>query len=364
MPTIYGAEGWDQYANAGPVQAGIGYGAVSGGLNPSTISTSNDNFGRPGYTTAGILLPWHIDIGSNISEIYGAWWSNHNVNNADNLEQFLEFQDTETFDAGFMFCIKSFGGNGSVEILKTNATAGSYTGLVEHVTTVRGSAGTHLYHSVNGPEWSHWEVYFKLHASTGEIRVWQNGQTVWHRAGFDTRGFAGATTFNRIHFAMGGSIPSTPVADMIFSDTRVGRHEIRPLRPNAAGSNSAWTAVGTGSANYDRVDEGNAPDDTTTYVHTATAANIDSYNCETYTLGSTEEIIAVGVNARVRANRANTLKARLRISDGTTVVNSADFVPPQGNWRHKKEYYTLAPDGGAWDQTDLNNLQIGIESRA
>lgn len=144
------------------------------------------------------------------------------------------------------------------------------------------------------------------------------------------------------------------------TDTAVPSKRFLLALPDAAGADSAWTAVGD-TPNFECVDE-TPPDEDTTYVKALSASLKDTYNLGAITLPTDHVIRAVIPFAIARKNDADTPSTlKLHSYDGSTYQSSAAKTLPivySLLW----ERQPLQPDGSAWNETDTNAMQFGIES--
>jgi hypothetical protein len=109
--------------------------------------------------------------------------------------------------------------------------------------------------------------------------------------------------------------------DLVIVDTTVagsepitytGKVTVATLWPSADGALSQFTGVGTGAANYDRVDETPGKDDDTSYVQSSTVGNRDLYDFDNIPGGyaGLSTILAVQTSAAVRKAQPGTKELR------------------------------------------------------
>ena len=141
------------------------------------------------------------------------------------------------------------------------------------------------------------------------------------------------------------------------------------LRPNAAGTTTQLSAQGTGSANWDRVDEQTA-DGTTTYVrgNSDNAFQVDTYNIPDQTLSGTITNVVVWVNVRTDDAGDSGLSAYsvIRLGSGTWKTGTQHNSLTE-TWTLFSDSYATKPTelgGGAWTWANINSIEIGVGLRS
>ena len=142
--------------------------------------------------------------------------------------------------------------------------------------------------------------------------------------------------------------------------------------PDGAGSSSQWTPdAGT---NYARVNEATAPDDDTTYVETATGAQLDLYTFGNIVAGTTpgypfwgpSEFTAVLMQSFYRiVNDGEATEASYDhvVFDGASSSTDGPFTDADDfDWHFAESIFLLQPDGTAWNLADFNAWTHGIET--
>jgi hypothetical protein len=217
----------------------------------------------------------------------------------------------------------------------------------------------------------HFGFQFKLHATTGIFKVFEDGLTMVDYAG-DTIGATGATGINKILIGTTAAAQKlTASIDDFYIDNTAGESVFGPvpdlrfafLLPNGNGSFSQFIGSdGDSTDNYLLVDE-RPHDGDTTYVKAVAANTKDLYQMNDITLepGWTINAVIPCTIAR-KVNAADDTKIRLAMRSGV--------VDWQSSERDLLPYYTLLferletdPDGVApWDETSVNGMEIGIVS--
>jgi hypothetical protein len=146
----------------------------------------------------------------------------------------------------------------------------------------------------------------------------------------------------------------------IFRVWQVGAPTSVNLLPDGAGLTTTLTPV-PAVANYLNVDDPvGVPDDVATKVYGNLAGNTDSYNIQNAVLPTASNITSVQVFARGMCETINCSFQPFLYLGGNYTLGTIR-VTAVGTWTSYTE--TLArPGGGAWTSTDINNLQVGVNS--
>jgi len=126
------------------------------------------------------------------------------------------------------------------------------------------------------------------------------------------------------------------------------------LRPNDNGSSDDWN---TGSTyNWQAVDDISADGDDS-FIRTDSDGDWDSYNIQDFTAEYTIE--KVTIYAELKGDNSETCK--ITIYDGTSTEKSSDFTPATSYDTYSNEWTTNPFTSLAWTETDINELEIGLE---
>lgn len=188
-----------------------------------------------------------------------------------------------------------------------------------------------------------------------------------------------------------GSIFASQTFDLYFDDVAVndgsgsaqtswpGDGKIIHLKPNAAGDSNTWLKSDGGAgdnSNYQDVDEV-TPDDATTYLkRTTTTIKVDDYNCGASGIGASDtvNVVSVGVRGKATSNTASNdrnILLRIKKTASGTVQKSGNIDYSTTAWETHGDptpkVYQLTtyadPDAGAWTQSTLDTMQIGMETQ-
>ena len=143
------------------------------------------------------------------------------------------------------------------------------------------------------------------------------------------------------------------------ADFPLGLIEIELLKPNGAGTNSAWTA--SAGDNYACVDE-TVPNMNTDYVESTASGQTDTYAFGNLT-GSVSAVKSVMVNvyAQNDASRSKSYKAVALSSSSTT--EGATVTPPSQYRISQTEIVNDPNTGSAWAEAAVNAAEFGVDSQ-
>jgi hypothetical protein len=208
--------------------------------------------------------------------------------------------------------------------------------------------------------WYYVEFKFTIHNTAGAYELRVNGQTLLNRSGIDTYD-AGTVGVDEMRFDYQGSGSyAVDIDDLYISSDFLGDSRVDAIHPDGDGTTNDWTPQGAGS-NYVEVDDGDTPDDDTTYVETSTTTDLDLY---TYgNLSALGTIHAVQMNVTCRETDANdfNIEQVVRLS-GSNYDETPIAIAGQ-------TYETLArvmdedPNTtSAWTLTAINGAEFGYEA--
>jgi len=123
------------------------------------------------------------------------------------------------------------------------------------------------------------------------------------------------------------------------------------------GTSTAWAPVGD-TPNWKCVDDVD-PDDNTTYVESNTLNQKDYYALENVTVSGTIHAVAATIRGTKTAN--GTRAVRLFIKSGSETNGRTLYLPLDGYKTDFHSVFETKPAGGAWDQSALDALEVGIE---
>lgn len=235
--------------------------------------------------------------------------------------------------------------------------------------TIRRGLSTTLA-TYNIPNWSSntW-YYFEMGAViddvNGSVQFIVNGQTVISASNLDTRngalpyvdevGFEGPNLVTRIYYMtdwyVTDTLGSNPTTNGFLGDIR-----IFSTIPSSSGDTLNFIPL-TGT-NVQMVDDGNSPDDNTTFVSASLSGSLDLYNTFQYT-GSATQIYGVGVKALARKTDAGSRNIQLTIKSGSNIQRSVTQSVLDSYRYHTAVFETNPNTGGTWALPDANGTQVG-----
>ncbi len=210
--------------------------------------------------------------------------------------------------------------------------------------------------------WHYIEIHGKISSAAGIAEVKVDGiVTFLSLSAANTQASANAN-FGQIALG-GGSSAEYWYDDFYFLDAAgtpaggyVGDSIVSYKKPNAAGSNAAWTP--SAGSNYQNVDEV-PPDDDTTYNESSTAGALDSFNHDGLATSVTN-IIGCMMRARVR-NTSGAPVIHLAMKSGATLGESADIAVPAAYADVTAPFPTDPNTAAAWTVAGLNAAEIGYK---
>lgn len=127
----------------------------------------------------------------------------------------------------------------------------------------------------------------------------------------------------------------------------------------ADGGTGRWTTYGTGSSAWNRLQNGTFDSG----VRESTVNDTCNFDFGTFTLPAGAVVSQVVFNVYACLTSGTSATMRVDVSDGTSVSNgtaTALSAPEVSECDVAAivETKSLAPDGGAWDQTDIDNLRV------
>ena len=204
------------------------------------------------------------------------------------------------------------------------------------------------------------ETHLKLADSGGRFEVKIDGVQYIDFTG-DTK--VGADTqFNKIRLGYGPHVswPSYAYYDNLITDDAnwIGDTRIQAVVPTGAGITTDWTpSIG---ANWECVDE--TPANDADYVSVNAVDEVDTYATGNL-VGTIENVKCVQVQARVKTDGAPTpTNLKLAVRSGGTDYLSGDNLVPAAEKSFSHLWEDNPADAAAWEEADVNAMEIGIKS--
>lgn len=206
------------------------------------------------------------------------------------------------------------------------------------------------------------EVHFKVADTGGRVEVKVDGISDIDFTG-DTKPDAN-TQFNKIRLGYAGSAFTYTYAyfdNFIMDDAAwIGNTNIQAVVPTGAGTTTGWTpSAGT---NYECVDE--KPPSDADYVSINAVDTTDTYAAGNM-VGTIGNVKCVQVQSRALVDGSPTpTNLKLVVRSGATDYLSGDKAVPVAAKSLSHLWETNPADSAAWEEADVNAMEIGVKSAA
>ena len=206
------------------------------------------------------------------------------------------------------------------------------------------------------------EVYIKIHDSAGEVTVKVDGVQDINITG-DTK-VGVDTQFDEVLLGYYGSANSHSCAyfdNFIMDDVAwIGDTKIQAVVPTGAGNSAQWDF--SAGANWQCVDE--KPPNDADYVSTNVNDETDSYAAGNM-VGSIGSVKCVQVQSRTKTEGAPTpTNLKLVVRSGGADYLSGDKAISAAEKGLHYLWEDNPADSLAWEENDVNNMEIGVKSAA
>jgi len=215
--------------------------------------------------------------------------------------------------------------------------------------------------------WRYIEVKVTIDNSAGVVIIRSDGNVVLNLSGVDTQYSANAQINRLFHRHAFYNNVAGYWDDFYILDTTgdaphndfLGDVRVDVLRPNGAGTYTDFTP--SAGSNYQNVDEAPGPDDNTTYNQGSSVADQD-----TYALGglpSPAGTIIYGSKSQitVRKTDAGSRECKILTRVGTTDDLGDAIVLSDSFTTHTKIFEDNPDDGAAFEDADINGMEVGVE---
>lgn len=217
--------------------------------------------------------------------------------------------------------------------------------------------------------WGYYEFGTVIHPSNGSVEFKYNGQTIISQSGLITQtgsnsvanntGFQSVSTnpspysLRVTDWYVTNNVGSNPNTNGFLGDIR-----IFSTIPSSSGDVNNFTPS-SGSNMVNMVDDGNSPDNDTTFVSASLSGSLDLYNTFPFT-GSFSTLYGLGVKALARKTDPGNRNIQLVIKSGSnSSYSSTQSV--SDNYRYFSAIYETNPNTSApWGSlSEINGTQIG-----
>jgi len=135
------------------------------------------------------------------------------------------------------------------------------------------------------------------------------------------------------------------------------------LRPTGVGSSTALVGSGSGSGNWDRVNE-ETPDDNATYVASSGGTSYETDTYATQDSGmSSGSISSVTLHIRVRKGSGGSKVKTVLRTGGADCLGSQINLNSTTYSDHSTAYSTNPATGAVWTWAEIDAMEIGVTSR-
>jgi len=217
-----------------------------------------------------------------------------------------------------------------------------------------------------GIVWNYYEMKFLIDNGMGYIKIAVNGDhdnLILDLTGIDTQ-YGDEASIDEIRFG-GLHNEWTYMDDFYFCDLTgaknndfLGEVRIDAIRPNGAGTHTDFTP--SAGSNYENVDDSPYPDDDTTYNDGSNVGDKDSYAMESLSTLSSE-IFAVKSQITVKKSDTGTRACKLLTKVGSTEELGDEFTPGTSYLTPFEIYEDNPDDSAAWEDADIDSLEVGVE---
>lgn len=311
--------------------------------NQSNIVTGRDGSGKAIYMDFGSAI-WYFDMPGGESAANLIVGCGFQIANSMVNSDVLSFYDT----------------GGVTEQVVLRSTAAGELAVDRGATQLGITSGLGLLTNV----WYYLEIDVTFgDATAGSVEVFLNDSSVLSLTGIDTRTTAGE---NCGFVGLKANTSGPRVFDDLYilddqgtdQTTRIGPCIVETVFPDANGTTNNFTP--SAGSNYQNVDEGDTPDDDTTYNSSSTVTHKDLYGHAALT-GSIDTVYAVMPRSYVRVSEAGGRGVKPVARSNVTEVDGTERFIDQ-SYVYVDEVYENDPNGGgAWTESSVNAAEFGIK---
>lgn len=248
----------------------------------------------------------------------------------------------------------------------TVTTTGQVIAADSGGSTVETSVGTPL--TASTWHWVEIKIIPGSTASNGEITVRVDASTVINQTAIDTQVALGTIAYFRLagpRNTSGGAV--VYIDDLFIMDDSgsafngfMADRRIHTLIPNVDGGAVNWTA--SSSTDVSCVDDAlGAANDDTDYISSSTAAQESRFGMTNLSV-SPASVDAVVPRYRAKKADAGTRTMRALInSNGTEALSATQGLSTAYTWKRGSAALTNPDGGGAWTESAVNALEVGVE---
>jgi hypothetical protein len=311
---------------------------------------------------------------SSVSPSFSRWSSNSSGARVGDFTSFGAFIWAGVTGSNPIYCgwaQYSFGFINLNIVLRQNGTA--HVNVIMNnngvITIQRGlstTLATYTIPNYTPNSWYYYEIGTVIADVSGSVEFRVNGQTVISASNVDTRNGA-----NPWVDEIGFDVPQLTslayyITDWYVTDTNgsnpktngfLGDIRIFSTIPNASGDTLNFLPLS--ASNFQMVDDGNSPDNDSTFVSASISGSMDLFRTTRYT-GSFTDIYGVGIKTLARKTEPGSRNIQMVIKSGSTVT----YSPSQSvldTYRYHAAVFETNPNTGLpWSSSaEINDSQIG-----
>lgn len=315
-----------------------------GGFNNVTLGSGIADMEGLCAGVLGQSSYYQVVFGSKKAELYVRWL--HKFDGTDGWYSFSFIEDSI----------------GKVVLIWQSAPSSEFYLKVNSVDQ-KYSNGAHSFLSNNEPIWV--ELYFKAGTSTGQAKLWLNGELL-----IDFTGNVGtANGVNKLEFGTSGAQYPHAYHDHIVIDdaNRIGHSKITGLFPAGIGSSAQFTP--TPSPNWECVNE--------SATTPSWAANLENDYNEVNSVDQKDLFATQDLPAEATGVKCVSLRTRVFKNGAPTPTNITPLIKTGGTEysgdnlagaaipNHGNKIWDTNPNTtNPWTPTEVNDLEIGYKSAA
>lgn len=151
--------------------------------------------------------------------------------------------------------------------------------------------------------------------------------------------------------------------EVIVDTVEVASAEAGPYLPTAAGSAMQWS-IGAGCAGGSEWQCMTSNDGDTSYLSQVSGLTGQQFllNTANPALVTPLSVVNVNVTADCDTPSSGTQSVKINVKDSTTVAAGAAHTCAKNSYTQWTDSFATKPSGGAWDATNLNALQVGLQT--
>lgn len=215
--------------------------------------------------------------------------------------------------------------------------------------------------------WTYFEFKATIDNSVGAYELRMDGVDIMSATGADTQNGA-ASQINLIELKRQSSGQEQYDDIYLLDDAGLTNNDflgdihVQTVIPDGDGNQNDFTAD-SGLTNWEMVDDGDSPDDDSTFNSSATLDDSELYT-HTALAGTFDTVYAIVVRNHVRKENAGDRSVRALIRSNTDQAESA-AVGLSTDWRYLDGLFETDPQGGgAWTETRVNACEMGMTIEA